>query len=195
MLRAKADMNIVDYARALEWVRYYEEKGQQKELALTGIGEALLHPDFIDMLFMARKVFKGFIHFSTNGILFDEEIAHYCNKLQIGVYVSMHRPEKAGPAIELAKQFGILSGTNSAFVDSALDWAGTVDWYVSAPKTVCRYQSDGWGVVMADGSITTCCMDSEGVNILGHVNDKIGSVMMEPKPMCANCHLELEKVA
>jgi len=111
--------------------------------------------------------------------------------LQIGVFVSMHRPEKAIPAKLLAEKYNVLVGTNQAFMDSALDWAGTVDWHVSAPEADCMYQKDGWGVVMVDGSITTCCMDSEKMNKIGHTNDPIDSVTMRPMPLCKNCNLRI----
>lgn len=193
MQRPKVHMSMDTFKRAIEWVRFYEKVGDnQKELALTGIGEALLHPEFEAMLRYARTFYDGFIHFSTNGILFTDEVAALCRELGIGAYVSMHRPEKGIPAKLIAEEYGILVGTNHAFVDSSIDWAGTVDWHVSAPKTPCRYQADGWGVVLVDGAITTCCMDSEGVNRIGHVRGKINGPKMEPKPLCDSCHLTIE---
>jgi len=191
MQREKTDMNSSTFYRVMEWVKHFTKLGQQRELAFTGIGEALLHPYLFEMLEQARQEYAGLIHFSTNGILFDDEAARFCAEYQIGVFVSMHRPERAVPAKNLAKKYNVLLGENHAFVDSALDWAGTVNWHVSAPKSVCRYQQDGWGVVLVDGSITTCCMDSEQVNKIGHVVDDIGTVDMHPMPLCKTCHLEI----
>jgi len=191
MQRPKVDMTMADFDLALDWVEYYVSVGNQDELALTGIGEALLHPRFAEMLRLARQRYGGYIHFSTNGILFTEEWAKLCAELKVGVYVSMHRPEVGMPAKMLATEYGILAGSNHAFVDSAMDWAGTVDWHVSAPHSICRYQRDGWGVVLVDGSITTCCMDSEGVSVIGHIQGKINDVTMEPKALCGQCHLEV----
>lgn len=194
MKRNKVHMDMQTFYRAIEWVKYYALNGYQEELALTGIGEGLMHPQFEDMLRYARSQYNGLIHFSTNGLLFTRKWAELCESLSVGVYVSMHRPEVAVPAKMLAQEHGILLAENHAFVDSAFDWAGTVNWYNSAPHSICRYQRDGWGVVLVDGSITTCCMDSEAVSRIGHVNDRINSAYMEPKPLCAQCHLEVQEV-
>ena len=72
MRRKKEHMDFGTFMRAMQWVNYYEHLGNQKELAFTGIGEALLHPEFEDMLRFARRCYDGFLHFSTNGILFNE---------------------------------------------------------------------------------------------------------------------------
>lgn len=193
MQREKRDMDWETFERAMQWVLWFsgEIDSNQKELSFTGIGEALLHPEFELMLKTARALYDGYIHFSTNGILFDEHWARVCAELNIGVYVSMHRPEKAALAAKLAKDYGVLADTNHGFAINAMDWAGQVNWYVSARPAPCEYQRQGWGVVMVDGSVTTCCMDSEGTNVLGHVDDKLGSINMAPKPLCGQCYLEV----
>lgn len=194
--RPKVDMDWPTFGLSMAWVKYFEQHGwNQKELALTGMGEALLHPRFWDFVAFAREVYDGFIHFSTNGLLFDEDAAQRARHYSVGVYVSLHRPEVAGPAAELAKKHGVLCGTNHSFVDSSLDFAGTVDWPNNAPRQVCQYQKQGWGMVLADGTINTCCWEPEGVNAIGHVRDPIGSVDMRPMPGCDSCALVVEGVA
>lgn len=190
--RDKVDISSNDFYSAMRWVEYFNSKGTQSELALTGMGEALLHPDFMAMLEYARDCYDGFLHFSTNGILFTEEIAKLSADLGVKVFISAHRPELAGPAVALARKHNVLAGVNTSFIDSALDFAGTVKWENSAPQQYCMYQKDGWGMVLSDGRINTCCWEPEGINTIGHVNDEIGSVEMKVMPGCRDCALLIE---
>jgi len=109
------------------------------------------------------------------------------------VFVSLHRPEKAGPAINAAKRHGILADFNPSAATSSFDWAGLIDWEVSAPRTTCEYLRSGWGVVLSDGRVTTCCLDATGAGVVGHVDDEIGSLALAPwgdeKVGCAACHM------
>ena len=177
------------FKRALEWATYFENWHTQNELALTGIGEAIMHPQFPEMLALARQALpKNRITISTNGLAFTEELAREIAPLRPEIYVSLHRPEKAGPAIEIAKKYGIFKEFNQSFAVSAFNWAGQLDWFVSAPSKVCAYLAIGWGVVLVDGRITTCCLDASGAGVVGHVNDKIGSAKIKPYSLCEPCH-------
>jgi len=193
MQRAKEHMEMDVYLRSLSWVRHFYAVGTQTELALTGIGEPLLHPDFIHMIALARAAMpQGQLLFSTNGIkLCGDEGLDICKQLVpygVTVYVSTHRPEKAGPALANARRAGLACTTNTLFVDSAIDWAGQVDWEVSAPTGPCGYLAQKLGAIMQDGNITVCCMDAEGVGIIGHVDDQIGSVETAPYILCKKCN-------
>ena len=188
--RAKIDMAIDTFERALEWAAHFQGAGTQGELSLTGIGEPLLHPEFPEMLRLAREALPdNDLVFSTNGLLLDRAMCEAIAPYRPKVYVSLHRPEKAGPAIELAREYGILSGHNTASVLSSFDWAGQVDWHVSAPSSPCAYLAFGWGVVLSDGRVTTCCLDASGVGVVGHVDDEIGSLSVKPYGLCGDCHM------
>lgn len=197
MQRAKIDMTREIFERALLWVDHFRRQAwsNQTELSLTGIGEALLHPDFIDYLAMTRAVFSGELLFSTNAVEITDEICRALKRYDVTTYVSLHRPEVAGPAIAKLKKHGVRGHVNTGFATSALNWAGTVEWEVTAPRTECRYLKDGWGTVLSDGSMTTCCMDSEGLGIVGHVNDEIGSLALKPYQLCDTCHLKVPEGA
>lgn len=176
--------------RSLEWVVHFEKAHTQGELALTGIGEPLLHPEFVEILAMAREALpRNRITFSTNGILLDDAMCERIAPYRPEVYVSLHRPEKAGPAIEAAKKWDIIKGVNPAAATMAFDWAGQVDWFVSAPATPCEYLRTGWAVVLADGRITTCCLDASGAGVVGHVDDTVGSLSIKPFSLCNDCHM------
>jgi hypothetical protein len=137
----------------------------------------------------------GELLFSTNGLLITDLLCRILKEYDVTTYVSLHRPEAAGPAIALLRKYGVRHHVNAAFATSALDWAGTVKWEVTAPRTECQYLRQGWGTVLADGSITTCCMDSEGLGIVGHVNDEIGSLALKPFELCSACHLRVPEAA
>jgi hypothetical protein len=196
MARPKEDMEWDVFKRAIYWVRELLAAGTQRELSFTGIGESTMHPRFIEMLETARSLSKDMpIVFSTNGLpTFTEEIAAACQRLDVGVMISLHRPEVAGKAIELSKKYNILKYINTQFADNAFDWAGQVDgWYVSAPKVVCEYLRSGWGVVLFDGKITTCCLDSANKGVVGTVWEEPGSLDLHPYSLCRTCHMDLPK--
>ena len=196
MQRPKEDMTWETFEKALMWVRSFLAAGTQRELSFTGIGESTMHPQFQDMLRAARALNVNMpIVFSTNGLpTFTEEIAKTCQELNVGVMVSLHRPEVAGKAIELCKKYSILKYVNTQFADHAFDWAGQVDnWFVSAPKLVCEYLRSGWGVILFDGKITTCCLDAENKGVVGTVWDDPGSLELLPYSLCSSCHMSLPK--
>jgi hypothetical protein len=191
---------MANFRRALEWAVHFEHRGTQDELALTGIGEALLHPDFVDFIRLAREALPtNRITFSTNGLLLDDELCEQLAPYKPEVYVSLHRPEKAKGAVDAAKKAGILAGVNAAFALDAFDWAGTLDWEVSIePGSVtCEFLRSGWCVVLADGRITTCCLDASGHGVVGHVDDPIGTLSIQPwkgegplgETGCGPCHM------
>lgn len=190
MQREKVDMDWGTYLASLEVVKYYMDQGTQGELSLTGVGEALLHPQFVEMLHLARNILGPHrpLVFATNGLLLDDAM---CERIKLAtplVYVSMHRPEKAAKAINALKRHGIEHGTNDSFATSAYDWAGQVNWYNSGPKFDCAYLSKGWAAVLSDGRVSTCCWDAHGQNIIGHVKDELGSLRMRTFPLCDQCH-------
>ena len=192
MQRPKEDMTTEIFLKSLDWITYFYDRGLQQELSFTGIGESTLHPEFVNMMTTVRQHCPDMpIVFSTNGLpTFTEEIAKACQKLNVQTMISLHRPEVAGKAIELSKKYGILKYVNNAFATEAFDWAGTVDWYVSAPKNiVCEYLKSGWGVFLQDGQITTCCLDSENEGVVGTVSDDPGSLYLEPYSLCKSCHM------
>jgi hypothetical protein len=190
--RAKVDITAEHYARALEWAIHFDTLGTQGELALTGIGEALMHPLFVQFVRDARQALPtNPITFSTNGLLLNDALCEQLAPYSPRIYVSTHRPEKAGPAINAARRWGLLADTNTSFATEAFDWAGQVDWEVSIPpaSVACEYLRSGWGVVLSDGRITTCCLDATGNGQIGHIDDEPGTVSTRPWSLCEPCHM------
>lgn len=179
------------FLAALDLVRHYVQQGSQTELSLTGIGESLMHPQFVEAVAEARAVIGPDrpLVITTNGLLLDEAMCRDLAPFRPQVFVSLHRPEKAGPAVELAKKYGILHGVNASAAISAFNWAGQIDWHVSAPRTKCEYLRAGWGVVLVDGRVTTCCLDASGAGVVGTVWDIPEKLMLKPYSLCSTCHM------
>lgn len=190
--RPKEHMAWETFERTLEHVAYYVRQETQGEVSLTGIGEAILHPRFVEALFRVRETIgPRNIVLSTNGVDMTPEIADVLAKLRVITFVSTHRPEKAGPAFEMLKRAGAIGGLNTAFVDSSIDWAGQVKWHVSGPQHDCTYLGAGWAVVRQDGSVNACCMDAHSKHKLASVWDEPGTLMTRPIGLCSACHLKV----
>jgi hypothetical protein len=195
--QAKMHMSWEVFKRAIEWAVELNKPNDhmRNELSLTGVGEPLMHPDFVEMLAYARAALpRNFIVFSTNGILLTDEMAEKIAPYNPRVFVSLHRPEKAGHAIQAATKHGILEGYTPAAAVSAMDWAGQVDWFVSAPAIPCEYLQSGWAVVLVDGRFTNCCVDASAKGVFGHVDDPFEMHTAEgtglrPFSLCDKCHM------
>jgi radical SAM family protein len=188
----KMHMDLDVFARTLEWAKHFETKGTQGELSITGIGETLLHPEWKTIIAMAREALPtNYLNFSTNGLALDDDACAHLAKYDVKVFVSLHRPEKAGPAIERAKRHGIYDTFNASAAVSSMDWAGQVDWHVSAPASRCEWLAQGWCNVLVDGRVSTCCLDASGVGVVGHVDDEIGSLSIKPYELCGPCHQQV----
>lgn len=196
--QAPSMMARATFTRALEWAVHFDRQGTQGELALTGIGESLLHPDFLPMLREVRAALpRTFLTLSTNGLLLTEAIAAVMAECRLALWVSLHVPlAKIQPAIALAQKHGILHGVNAAAATASFNWAGQLkaggtDWPVSAPKIPCAYLRDGWAVVLVDGRITTCCLDASGAGVVGHVDGAVGQAHIAPYSLCGACHMTI----
>jgi hypothetical protein len=183
-------MTLDTFGRSLEWCQHFARKGTQADLSLTGIGETLLHPDVLQLAVMAREMLPYTpINFSTNGLKLTDELCAHFRDHKIMLFISPHRPEKAAWASERAAKYGILIGNNFGASVSSFDWAGVVKHPVMAPRTVCEWLRDGWGNVLVDGRMTTCCLDSPALGVVGSVWDDIGSLATRPFKLCDTCHM------
>jgi hypothetical protein len=196
--REKKDMNWDTYLTSLNLVAHYVKQGTQTELSLTGIGEAMLHPQFIEAVELARATIGNdrMLTITTNGILLTDEMCKAIAPFRPSVFISLHRPEKAGLSVELAKKYGILAGVNASFAVSAFNWAGRQkNWFVSAPSIPCEYLRSGWAVVLVDGRVATCCLDADGSSTVGTVWDDPNTLKIKPwgdeKIGCKSCHMSV----
>ena len=188
------------FQQALELVGFFVKQGTQSELSLTGIGESLLHPRFVEMVEASRKAIGPHrpLVVTTNGIDLTEEVCKAIAPFRPRVFISLHRPERAAHAVHFAKKSEIFAGKNDSFATSSFDWAGTQkNWTEirSAPKIKCDYLGKGWAVVLVDGRVATCCLDATGASTVGTIWDKPESLMLKPwgdeKVGCSKCHMEV----
>jgi len=196
MPRAKQHMDLTTFEAALTWAARFSQKYGQQELNLAGIGESTMHPNFIEYVYRAREAVGDNVRLvlATNGLLLTEEMCRELAPSKIWIWVSLHRPEKAGPAIEAAKKYSLLKGYSSDPSLAAIDWAGQVEWQVTTPVkgSPCDWVPNGRVMVMSDGRITACCLDSKGEDgVLGSVFDDVEKLKTHPYSICGACHLKL----
>lgn len=195
MPRPKMDMSEETFLKALKWVKFFQAKRPHPELNLAGIGESTLHPDFVRNVHLAREAVGPYVNLvlATNGLRMTDELAQAIAPAKPHVWVSLHRPERAGPAVEALKRAGIFNGTSSDPSLAAVDWAGQVQWHVSAPKgRPCPWIASSMVMVMSDGRVSRCCFDSTGEGVIATVDDDLSQFAQSPYSLCTNCHLNAD---
>jgi hypothetical protein len=188
--RPKMHMKWEVFQRAIGWVRWFMEQHGQSEVNLAGIGESTMHPQFIDLLKYARMELGPDIDIvlATNGKLMTDALAQAMKPWNPTVFVSLHQPVLAGPAVECLKRAGLLAGVSNDPSIAATNWAGQVKWHNSAaPNRKCPWVVQGKTMVMADGRLTTCSLDASGVGVIGHINDDLTKIQTKPYSLCRTC--------
>lgn len=195
MARAKQDMDRETYTRALDWVKHFQAAGTQGDLNLAGIGESTMHEAFIEYLALAREALgpRQVLVLATNGIRVDDAMARAMQPYYPKVFVSLHRPERAGPAINALRRVGLLAGMSADPSIAATDWAGQVKWEVTTPVkgAPCPWVRGGWGMVLVDGRITRCSFDGTGVGVFGDVWQDVPALSTSPYKLCTTCHQDV----
>lgn len=194
MPRPKIDMEENTYLRALSLAQMCVKLYGQSELNLAGIGESTMHPSFVDWVHLAREYVGPDVRLiiTTNGLLITDEMAKALVPAKPSFFVSLHRPEKAGPAVEILKRHNMIIGVSADPSVASVDWAGQVDWHVSAKKgEPCPWVRGGMVFVMADGRLSRCCFDGTGEGVIGTIWDPLMEVKTSPWKLCATCHLDV----
>jgi hypothetical protein len=193
--RPKVDMTFDHFSKAIKWIEKFIKRGYQTEVNLAGIGESTMHPEFVYFISYARAVldFDVRLVFATNGLLMNEELAKAIAPYKPVVYVSMHRPEKAGPAVEALRKYGLLAGVSADPTLAATDWAGQVKWFNSVPvKRTCQWVRNGKVFMLADGRISRCAYDATGDGVFAHVDDEdLDKKHTSAWSLCATCDQEV----
>lgn len=197
MPRVKQDIDEATYTRALRVASMLAADYPRiaTELNLAGIGESTMHPDFVRFVWLARERMPASVQLilATNGLLMTQDLADAIAPTGIKVWVSLHRPERAGAAVEVLKRAGILAGVSADPSIASVDWAGQVDWHVSAQRGApCPWVPNGRVFVMSDGRVSVCCFDAKGDDVLGHIDDpNIMHMRTRPYELCKGCHMSL----
>lgn len=190
--RPKLDMTEETYTASLRWARFFKDAagGRQQELNLAGIGESTIHPEFVRFVFLAREIIgpDTMLALATNGVNMTDELAQAIAPSGIRVWVSLHRPEKAGPAIECLKRAGIIAGVSADPSVSATNWAGQVEWFNSHPiRRPCKWVRGGLVVIQADGNVSRCPLDASGIGVIASVKDDLSRFETSPYELCRTC--------
>ena len=201
MAREKQDMTEPTFRRAVEVAEILFYQHGHRELNLAGIGESTMHPQFLDFLNYARRHMPEEVDLilATNGVEVDDLLAEAMATAVRGfpgktkVWVSLHRPEKAGPAVMALRNVGLLAGVSADPSILPVDWAGQVKWPVHNPQegTVCPWLRDGMAMVASDGSVLQCCFDGSGASCIGGIWDGIGEQDVQSHSLCMKCHHRL----
>lgn len=192
MLRQKVDMDAGTFELALRWARYFNDRHHHNELNLAGIGESTMHPEFVPWVHRAREVMGDAVTLvlATNGLLMDDAMAQAIAPARPRVYVSLHRPETAQPALLALSRVGILAGVSCDGALASTDWAGQVAWPVTTPLAGkdCTWVTQGKAVVASNGDVLTCSFDASGASVVGNVTHDLSACATQPWAACARCH-------
>lgn len=191
-------MTIQTFVKAIEWVKYYERKGAYREhndatlvdINLHGIGECLLNPHIVDMVRYAVKTIPQVkFRLCTNGILLTEKL---CSQLaKAGLYsleITDHNAKVTARVLSFRERYFANGNVARGFATLPHDWAGQVKWYKSWEEWECLHLKYGLGVILWDGSITTCCLDAFNINVFGHIDQDISLLEMKSGELCKTCH-------
>ena len=196
--RPAVDMAEDVFEAALSLARFFVRQGTQRELNLAGIGESTLHPQFPAWLRAARTFLGDGVRliFATNGLIVTQEILGAVEATGTRVWVSLHRLEKAGLAVEAYRKIGALDGVSADPSINAYDWAGQVEWFNSprAHPLACQWIREGKAFVRADASIATCCVDACGDGTIAGDTRRIGDANLlgiQPYNLCRTCIQEI----
>lgn len=195
MKRPKIDMDHETFLACLKWAKHFAQQGTQPEFNLCGIGESTLHPRFVEYVALAREAVGPNVDvvFATNGLLMTEELAKELAPYKPKIGVSLHRSEFAGPAIEILKRHGLLCWAGADAATSAVNWAGQVQWHVSAPGMQCMWVRGGRVFVLADGTVSSCCFDGTGDEPITTIKEFDPSHhFTRPFKLCKTCHQNID---
>ena len=186
-------INEAVFRQALSWVRYFSGKGTQRELNLFGIGEPTLHPEFIKLLDIARKVvpLRVPIHLNTNGNNITDALVRQIQATGINeIDITAHKPFETVRTIRIFEKHGVKFRVSFDPILAPNNWAGQVDWFEpNYPKPYpCPWLNRGQVMVMSDGQITTCCLDAFGKGIIGDVYGAMNEMEVAPFKLCETCH-------
>jgi hypothetical protein len=189
MPRPKADMDEDTFKHALYWAKFFIEKNGPHELNLAGIGESTMHPRLPEYLSWARG-YMGWeqdLLFATNGVAMTEELAKAIAPFRPRIWVSLHRPEKGGPAVEILKKYGLIAGISVDSSVAATNWAGQVKWHVSVERRKCEWVRMGKVIVFSDGRVSRCSYDGSGIGVIATVRDDLTQFQTSPYDLCRTC--------
>ncbi|EDN71334.1 radical SAM family protein [Beggiatoa sp. PS] len=196
--RIKGIMSNEIFLKSLELVQLCG----QKQIYLHNFGEPLLHP--LIYYFIKESVQQGIkVNFYTNGLLLDQSMLLRLVEAGLGeICISGHVRGELERVQKLIDYFAIpLKITNTFRPKKAVihTWAEQVSQQnpkMDKDNTLnfkpCIFERENAVVILWDGRINICCIDSEGNGVVGTVNDYLSGILnytFKPISLCQNCNL------
>ena len=191
--RAVGLMTLDMFKRAAFWVKYFADRGTQRELNLHGVGEPTLNHQLVEMVRVAREAAPDIvINFNTNGNNLTPELAAECKAAGLtSINVTAHDALSTKNAVKAIRAAGLEGHVNADFAVNPNNWGGQVAWTETVDyKLWCRWLDEGQVMVTWDGQITRCCLDAFGQGVFATVDDNISDMEVTPFVLCTNCHHE-----
>ena len=185
------DMSEDMFRRVVEVSKKLQERnGREEQINLAGIGESTMHPELPKFMAIVRREMPWLqICFATNGLTMTEELAKEIKQYRPIIWVSLHRPEIAAKAVNLLKREGMFAGASVDPSMSSVNWAGQVDWPVTAPPGPCAWTQLGQVIVLADGRATRCPFDGEAIGVVADTPEGLLDAEHGAFSLCKSCHM------
>lgn len=188
-------MTVPTFTKAIDLVC---RCGQTKTF-LHNFGEPLLHPLLCDFIRLAHA--RGVeVSFFSNGLLLDGHTAHQLVKAGLReIWISAHVPGELERIQIMLKQDAIhllIKGTFQPTKDTVHTWSGQVRRYAKGKcdhaRIPCLFEREQAVVILWDGRVNVCCIDSEGTGISGTVDEYLEDPSIyrfRPIALCNGCDL------
>ena len=186
------------------------KKEDQQYIALHHMGEPLLHKE----IYTICKMFKEAnieTEFSSNGLLLTAEVLCNLDKAGLGLlriamdYLYETKVDKIYDAFEeffanskpsMKIYIHTVEGNDlSNFEKFPINvmskpkdnWAGQIEGQSTLTKgNECYFLNYNYGVVLWNGDIVNCCLDADGKDIIGHIDD-ISHLKTKCFSLCKDC--------
>lgn len=181
-------MSLETFKKVVDQIEVFFKAGTQGELWLHGTGEPLLNK-FLPSMVKEVKRIPVQVYMSTNGLLIDDDIVAELKDAGIDrIDVSYHDEEIAIKAHKIIWQQGIYSVLNYGPRDSRFNWAGQLDFEGASSQPSCPWIGNQECFVLHDGRIVSCCFDSFGTNVLGHISEDLSKIEIGMFDLCQRCN-------
>jgi hypothetical protein len=182
------------FTKSLEWLKVFVRNGTQAELNFFGVGEALLHPNFLDMLQRTRDVMPRYLPLimNTNGTHVTEELVREMVRIGLDkIDITDHDAETTMKAMRIFRKVGIKHGYSRDAIINPNNWGGLVKGWIDGfdhRQSLCPWVTRGQVMIMSNGDVTRCCQDAFARGVLCTVWDNLPEFDHTPFVQCATCH-------
>jgi hypothetical protein len=185
------------FSKSLDWLKFFVRQGTQQELNFFGVGEPLLHPNFLDMLERTRDVMPSYLPLimNTNGTHVTELLVREMKRIGLDkIDITDHDAKTTMEALRVFRKVGIRHGYSRDAITRPNNWGGLVkDWIENEEhqRYPCPCVGRGQVMIMSDGRVTRCCQDAFARGIICTVWDNLPEFDHTPFTQCLTCHEDI----